>query len=533
MRRMNGSIVGPRSNLVNPVNYSVKFDPNYQQYLILDDNDAFTLYSFDFTIECWIKFISTSSDQGIVSKYSLSRVGYYILYSSSSGGIRVVFGDEFYPDIFTFPWIPKTFTWYHLAVVRSGNSVVVYINGNQIGVTKTLVNVYELQPIEEGLWIGQTPTISPSYFNGYISNLRIVKNVAIYTGDFTVPSFSLSISQSPGTNISDSADSNTSLLTCNSSSIVDSSLYNFPITNIGRSSVIGYFGIWNLDELYLNSTIPTIGPSPFLTVAYLIAGSGGGGGGGGGDPNFNYSGGGGGAGGLLQNKINFQKETPYSIIVGAGGPGGAGGGSGTGYKGNNSSISGIDTVSGVPIEITALGGGRGGAGAYGGAGSGASGGGGGGRTGAGGAGTPGQGYNGGAGGGSTGNSGGGGGGGAGGPGTNGNTLYSGNTGLPGAGVSSVITGVSVTYASGGPVASRTASGPGSGGGSGGGRTWGPGYPGSSGKDGIVIFSYSTAYPLATATGTYTQTIIGTTDQNGMGEYNYLYVFTGNGTITFN
>ena len=302
---------------------------------------------------------------------------------------------------------------------------------------------------------------------------------------------------------------------------------------MGDASVVGYFGIWNLDELYLNLTIPIIGPSTSLNVAYLMAGGGGGGGGGGGDPNFNYSGGGGGAGGLLRGKIDFQKQTPYSIIIGAGGPGGVGGGSGTGYKGNDSSISGIDVFTGINIEIVAFGGGRGGAGAYGGATSGGSGGGGGGRTGSGGLGVTDQGYRGGAGGGSTGNSGGGGGGGAGGPGTNGNTLYSGNSGSPGAGVSSAITSATVTYCSGGPVAKGTSIGPGSGGGSGGGRTWGPGYPGSAGRDGIVIFSYSTAFPLATATGTYTQSIIGTTDQYGMGEYNYLYVFTGNGTITFN
>jgi hypothetical protein len=47
--------------------------------------------------------------------------------------------------------------------------------------------------------------------------------------------------------------------------------------------------------------------------------------------------------------------------------------------------------------------------------------------------------------------------------------------------------------------------------------------GGAGGSGIVVISYPNGYNLATATGTYTQTSSGG---------NYIFTFTGSGTITF-
>jgi hypothetical protein len=47
--------------------------------------------------------------------------------------------------------------------------------------------------------------------------------------------------------------------------------------------------------------------------------------------------------------------------------------------------------------------------------------------------------------------------------------------------------------------------------------------GGTGGSGVVIISYPNTYKLATATGTYAQTSSGG---------NYIFTFTGSGTITF-
>jgi len=257
-------------------------------------------------------------------------------------------------------------------------------------------------------------------------------------------------------------------------------------------------------------------------TALIVAGGGGGGGSGGG--------GGGGAGGLVYStSVGVIPQSSYTVTVGAGGAAGQ-------NNGANSSFGGL----------TAIGGGGGGAQGV----TGSNGGSGGGAgmnyisTGpSGGSGTSGQGNGGGGSYGATDNPracGGGGGAGSAGSGPSPET--------GGVGLAYSISGSSVYYAGGGGGGDTTIdrSGPGAGaggnggggygaysgspgvngaantgGGGGGGRNPSPG-PGAGGS-GVVIISYPNSYKLATATGTYSQSNTGG---------NYIFTFTGSGTITF-
>ena len=266
-------------------------------------------------------------------------------------------------------------------------------------------------------------------------------------------------------------------------------------------------------------------------VTYLVVAGGGGGGG--------YIGGGGGAGGLLYNlTYPVTAGTSYNITVGAGGAPGTGGSGG--FVGNNSTFG----------PITAIAGGAGGPGetAVNGTPNGGSGGGQGrtpgGRGGSIGTGTAGQGNAGGAGVGADGPgaTSGGGGGGAGAVGGNGS---GGTPGNGGAGLQYSISGTAQFYAGGGGGGAYTGSNSSGGSGVGGNGSGGQGtaatnptaftgsgggsggfsnfQTGTNGATGVVIIAYSTAYKLATATGTFTQTTAGG---------NYVFTFTGSGTITF-
>ena len=94
--------------------------------------------------------------------------------------------------------------WVHLAAVWDGADMTLYQGGVSVGTVAAATT-----PItgEGGLpvTIGRSDNIN--YFAGKISNLRIVKNTAVYTGTFTP-------SDDPLTAIT-----NTSLLTCNASTI--------------------------------------------------------------------------------------------------------------------------------------------------------------------------------------------------------------------------------------------------------------------------------------------------------------------------
>lgn len=226
------------------------------------------------------------------------------------------------------------------------------------------------------------------------------------------------------------------------------------------------------------TTNGTFTPIESGVIDYLIVA---GGGGGGIDSYGGRGSGGGGAGGLLSGSAHSVSTTGYAVVVGNGGLGGTGGGS-AGAAGAASSFDSISAIGGGAGAGITTSGSLGGNCSIGGSG------GGGWHAGSGAAGTSGQGNDGG-----TGNGGspynGGGGGGAGGAGTAGGS----GSGQGGAGIASSITGVSVTYASGG--GGRGSYGcniPAANTGGGGG---GCGTAGKDGASGIVVIKYAYTKPF--------------------------------------
>jgi hypothetical protein len=114
--------------------------------------------------------------------------------------------------------------WLHFAISRNNGTTSIFKNGIQIG--SSYIDTNNINNTSTALSIGQesTPTAN-SYFPGYISNFRIVKGTAVYTSSFTPSTTPLT------------AVANTSLLTCNAATIVDSSTNNFTITNNNGATV--------------------------------------------------------------------------------------------------------------------------------------------------------------------------------------------------------------------------------------------------------------------------------------------------------
>jgi hypothetical protein len=110
-------------------------------------------------------------------------------------------------------------TWYHLAVSVSSNTIRLFVNG----VLQTLTGTTTLTNRS-----GSSGTYAIGLFNnsgitGFISNLRVVNGTAVYTSTFTPSTTPLT------------AIANTSLLTCQSTTIIDNSTNAFAITVNGDS----------------------------------------------------------------------------------------------------------------------------------------------------------------------------------------------------------------------------------------------------------------------------------------------------------
>ena len=161
-------------------------------YLDFPTSSAFTMGTGDFTIELWY----------YPSVNYVSGNGY--LFDLGSNGTRVqLFNNQIYFVPVAGSGVTGSAgvgvlagTWYHIACVRSGSTITVYLNGTSIGSVSNSSNLTD-NDCRIGEWGGGTA----GPFNGYISNLRIVKGTAVYTAAFTPPTAPLT------------AITNTSLLT--------------------------------------------------------------------------------------------------------------------------------------------------------------------------------------------------------------------------------------------------------------------------------------------------------------------------------
>jgi hypothetical protein len=83
-----------------------------------------------------------------------------------------------------------TNTWYHWAVVRSGTTLNVYRNGTLRGTAVS--NTDNINDSLTPFVVGNTNTYATNAaFVGYITNFRLVKGLAVYTGNFTTPTSAL------------------------------------------------------------------------------------------------------------------------------------------------------------------------------------------------------------------------------------------------------------------------------------------------------------------------------------------------------
>jgi hypothetical protein len=203
------------------------FDGN-GDFLSIADNAAFTLGSGDWTIEAWV-FTGASATQKVVAgqidsggtTLSLS----FQLDMSSTDYPRVIIASGTTLYIATSSsTLPKN-QWVHLAGVRDGNTMRIYVNGVQTGtqgVTGVTVN-----DSSSNVGIGRHGQYAGLDWDGYISNLRLVKGTCVYpSGTTFIPS------AAPLTAIT-----NTSLLTCQSNRFIDNSTNAFALTVSGTPSV--------------------------------------------------------------------------------------------------------------------------------------------------------------------------------------------------------------------------------------------------------------------------------------------------------
>ena len=233
-----GSIVAISAATTTNGYYAAALGSN--QNLSLAGNAIFAFGTGNFTIECWFNTSSPSITQTIYDTRSptdTANAGYSLQINSS----RVVFGTLGLNYLSGATTIIAG-TWYHVAVVRTSvSNMQMFLNGVQ----DSAISISASQN-----FTNNTPRIGfgpAGYFSGFISNLRVTKDVVVYTGAFTTPTGPLAATQSSGTNIAAITGTSVSLLTCQSSTFVDNSTFSATniITNTGAVTPAVAFGLFN------------------------------------------------------------------------------------------------------------------------------------------------------------------------------------------------------------------------------------------------------------------------------------------------
>ena len=207
----------------SPAGWSGFFNGS-SDYLTVAGNNVMNFGSSNWTVECWVYLNTLPTSDAWPTNYTNHMVIITVGTSSLADGVGCIIGgtklliqNNDSTTLSVNNHGLTTATWYHLAYVRVGNTINFYVNGTALGAGVSYVG-----SVGTGgtTWIG-SETAQGAYFNGYISNLRVVNGLAVYTGNFTVPNTILTATQSSGSNIAAITTGQTSLLALQNNRFID------------------------------------------------------------------------------------------------------------------------------------------------------------------------------------------------------------------------------------------------------------------------------------------------------------------------
>ena len=154
-------------------------------FLTVPDNTQFRIGTNSFTIDLWLYKTTNSTAQSIVSIGPNSAAGFGLIFFSSLARLRFGVGgsgNAIVSDTQDFP----LFQWTHVALVRNGTQLTLFINGGSRATTtwSTSWNPSGGQVTSIGQWVDGT---SFRYGPGYIADLRVINGTALYTSSFAPP----------------------------------------------------------------------------------------------------------------------------------------------------------------------------------------------------------------------------------------------------------------------------------------------------------------------------------------------------------
>lgn len=161
-------------------------------FLSLPDDSDWSLGSGNFTMDLRAKFSSLPEPgkyAALVSQWEPGQKSYGLFLHNDAGTYKLAFyysqdGTSVLGSSFAIS-APNPDTWYHLAAVKSGSDLKIYLNGTQVGSTLPLTGITFLNS-SASLMLGAAGTGSAHPFIGSLDEVRI-SSTARWTSNFTPP----------------------------------------------------------------------------------------------------------------------------------------------------------------------------------------------------------------------------------------------------------------------------------------------------------------------------------------------------------
>ena len=166
---------------------SMTFNDTQNPYLVSTSND-YIFGTNDFTIEAFFKLSisNTYNYSGVISQRRLGQFQPSINIQQSNTSTPLI---EFCSGNNWLTYSASNDEWYHAAISRVGGTTSYYVNGNLFSEVSDTTN-YTYNDLVIGRYYTE---LSDYYFNGIISNVRVINGTGLYTGTFSVPSVPISV----------------------------------------------------------------------------------------------------------------------------------------------------------------------------------------------------------------------------------------------------------------------------------------------------------------------------------------------------
>ena len=169
---------------------SVSFDGDGDR-ISVPASSQFAYGTGDFTIEAFVYLNSLSASYYTIYAQTVSGTNYLWIAVDTDGTLQwwnTASGGG--SPLESTSGVIQTDTWHHIAICRSGSTLKGFVDGNEV---MSQSNTFDFSNTDRNPSIGNYTHTTNQTWNGYISNVRVLKGTALYTSDFTPPTHALEV----------------------------------------------------------------------------------------------------------------------------------------------------------------------------------------------------------------------------------------------------------------------------------------------------------------------------------------------------